>query len=115
MLAEGYLTLNSSFGRNHSRAALMGNTFQIAHALGSIQNHEMSSSRRIDVEVGMGSYEGPFPTSTGSPVPTRHGLGGAIRCIVGASGERMWREGPCGRPCDVLWLPRFCKTLYTRA
>ncbi len=33
--------------------------------------------------------------------PTIHGLGGPIRRIVGASGERMWRVGPCGRPSGV--------------
>ena len=103
---ERYLTLNSSFGRNHSRAAFVGNTFQIAHALGSIQNHEMSSSRRIrrrDVVVGTDRqlYLSPIPTSTCSPAPTIHGLGGPIRCIVGASGERMWGGGP-------LWSPVRC-------
>src|SRR2546421_12486406 len=33
--------------------------------------------------------------------PTIHGLGGPIRCIVGASGERMRGVGPCGRPSEV--------------
>ena len=44
---------------------------------------------------------------------TIHGLCGSIRRIVGASGERMWWAGPCGRPSGVslfemywpLWSP----------
>ena len=36
-----------------------------------------------------GSHKGPIPTSTSSPAPTIHALGGSIRRIVGASGERM--------------------------
>jgi hypothetical protein len=45
-----------------------------------------------------GSHNGPFPTSTSSPASTIHSLGGPIRRIVGASGERMRGVGPCGRP-----------------
>src|SRR6266496_6856810 len=52
-----------------------------------------------------GSHQGPIPTSTSSPAPTIHGLGRAIRRIVGASGERMRGVGPCGRPCVHLSLP----------
>src|SRR5712691_11548523 len=49
-----------------------------------------------------GSHKGPIPTSTSSPAPTIRGLCGPIRRIVGASGERMWWEDPCGRPSGVL-------------
>ncbi len=53
----------------------------------------------------------PTSTSTSSPAPTIHGLGGPIRCIVGEpclgdrySGERMRGVDPCGRPSDVSTL-----------
>ncbi|MFL5627591.1 MAG: hypothetical protein ACJ788_18590, partial [Ktedonobacteraceae bacterium] len=67
----------------------MGNTFRIAHALGSIQNHEMSSSRRIrrrDVVVGTDRQLYLPLLYTGEAL--------SIGCIVGASGERMRRVGP---------------------
>ena len=43
-------------------------------------------------------FKCPIPTSTSSPAPTMHELGGPLRRRVGASGERMWGVGPCGRP-----------------
>ncbi len=52
-----------------------------------------------------GSHKGPIPTSTSSPAPTIHGLGGPLRCIVGASGEWMWGVDPCGRPSGVQSTP----------
>src|SRR6266566_433285 len=50
-----------------------------------------------------GSHKGPIPTS--SPAPTIHGLGGPLRCIVGASGEWMRGVDPCGRPSGVQSTP----------
>ena len=59
-----------------------------------------------------GSHKGPIPTSTSSPAPTIHGLGGPIRCIVGASGERMRGVGPCGRPSAVHSTPISLFAMY---
>jgi hypothetical protein len=50
--------------------------------------------------------------ATRTPAPTLHGLGGTIRCIVGASGERMRWVGPCGRPSDVHPTPTSLFEMY---
>src|SRR5947208_12725155 len=63
-------------------------------------------------EAQTGSHEGPIPTSTPSPAPTIHGLGGPIRRIVGASGERTWGWDPCGRPSDVQSPPISLFEMY---
>ena len=66
-----------------------------------------------------GSHKGPSPTSTSSPAPTIHGLCEPIRFIVGEpclgdrySGERIWRVGPCGRPCGVQFTPTPLFEMY---
>ncbi len=53
-----------------------------------------------------GSHEGPIPTSTSSPAPTIYGLGGPIRRIVGASGERVRGGGPLWSPVRGLLSDR---------
>ena len=59
-----------------------------------------------------GNHKGPIPTSTSSPAPTIYGLGGPLRRIVGASGERMWGVGPCGRPSGVQFTPTPLFEMY---
>jgi len=66
----------------------------------------MSSSRRIDVEVGMGSHEAPFPTSTSSPASTIHGRG--LADSLYSRGE--WGEDAEGGP---LWSPVRCLVAAT--
>src|SRR3954452_4122651 len=61
-----------------------------------------SQAPLLALPVPQTGFKSPVPTSTSSPAPTIHGLGGPIRRIVGASGERMRGVGPCGRPSDVL-------------
>ena len=63
--------------------------------------------------VRTGSHEGPIPTSTSSPAPTIYGLGGPIRRIVGASGERVRGGGPLWSPVRGLLSDRK-PTLATR-
>jgi hypothetical protein len=54
------------------------------------------------VAVGTdGQPLGPHPHVHILPCPYDRRLDGPIRCIVGASGERMRWVGPCGRPSDV--------------
>ena len=65
---------------------------------------------RAAIPVPQTGFKGPIPTSTSSPAPTIHGLGGPIRRIVGASGERMWNPlwgRGIGGP---LWSPVQCPT-----
>src|SRR2546421_2188181 len=72
---------------------------------------ERSSDIRTLLKARTGSHKGPCPTSTTSPAPTIHGLGGPIRRIVGEpclgdreSGERLRGGGPCGRPSGAHHL-----------
>src|SRR6266568_276837 len=86
------------------RAATRANTFQI---------------RRREVGGANGRPQGPQPRIPASPAPTIDGLGGPLRRIVGEpclgdrySGERIWRVGPCGRPCGVQFTPTPLFEMY---
>ena len=76
-------------------------------------------------EARMGSHQGPIPTSASSPAPTIHRLGGPLRRIVGASGERMrwsgplnpvWGTGIVARPMSLIhlnqWAPDSRRLLF---
>ncbi len=53
----------------------------------------------------------PSPRPHPHPTPTTHGLGGPLRRIVGASGERMRGVGPCGRPSGILHVSPYLKCI----